>query len=144
MFHPVSACADGRKALSCCWLYCSCLASWGHAFLRVSIAWLQPPHSLSLWPTSLLTTELYVWVMQLEAFAQLSCNLDSLGGSFVPELLPTLLEHCHCECKVFYPVAFHYFVLFYLHSLFKARLRKQDSLHPNLLVVGHSVDDLTI
>lgn len=37
----VSACTNKGVAGVCCGLYCSCLASWGHAFLRVRI-WLQP------------------------------------------------------------------------------------------------------
>ncbi len=66
----LSVCIDRGKAGRCCGLYCSCLASWGHAFLRVSRVWLQPPHILSLWPTSLLTAKLYIWVTQLEVFVQ--------------------------------------------------------------------------
>lgn len=81
MFPGQCVCTNRGKAGVCCGLYCSCLASWGHAFLRVSTVWLQPQHVPSLWPTSSLTTKLYIWVMQLEAFAKSSCSLYSLSSS---------------------------------------------------------------
>lgn len=77
-FHPVSVCINSGEAGRCCWLYCSCLASWGHAFLRVSRVWLQPPHTAYCHSGPLLSSQqscIHIWVMQLEAFAQSFCSL---------------------------------------------------------------------
>lgn len=59
------ACRDAWSAVDYCKLYCSCLASWGHAFLRVSSAWPQSQHT---WCTSFHTMMLFLWVTQKADF----------------------------------------------------------------------------